>query len=42
MLPKSKLDLLSDGRFELGIGASWYREEYQQAGIQFDSLESVD
>ena len=34
------LDLLTDGRFELGIGAGWYREEYLQAGIPFDSLET--
>jgi probable F420-dependent oxidoreductase len=30
------LDLLSDGRFELGIGAGWLREEYEQAGLAFD------
>ncbi len=30
------LDLLSEGRFELGIGAGWLREEYQHAGIPFD------
>jgi len=30
------LDLLSDGRFELGIGAGWNQEEYRQAGITFD------
>jgi len=30
------LDLLSDGRFELGIGAGWNRDEYDQAGIAFD------
>jgi probable F420-dependent oxidoreductase len=32
------LDVLSGGRFELGIGAGWYREEYEQAGIPFDAL----
>jgi len=30
------LDVLSDGRFELGIGAGWKRDEYEQAGIRFD------
>ncbi|HEX9133908.1 MAG TPA: TIGR03621 family F420-dependent LLM class oxidoreductase [Ktedonobacteraceae bacterium] len=31
------LDLLSDGRFELGIGAGWLRSEYEQAGMAFES-----
>ena len=31
------LDLLSDGRFELGIGGGWHREEYEQVGIPFES-----
>jgi probable F420-dependent oxidoreductase len=31
------LDLLSGGRFELGIGAGWLRDEYEQAGMAFDS-----
>jgi probable F420-dependent oxidoreductase len=30
------LGLLSDGRFELGVGAGHLRSEYEQAGIQFD------
>jgi len=30
------LDRLSGGRFELGIGAGWLREEYDRAGIPFD------
>ncbi len=30
------VDLLSGGRFELGIGAGWLRTEYEQAGIPFD------
>src|SRR5215217_5642105 len=30
------LDLLSEGRFELGIGAGWLRDEYEQAGMPFD------
>lgn len=31
------LDLLSDGRFELGIGAGWHGPEYEQTGIPFDA-----
>ncbi len=30
------LDLLSGGRFELGIGAGWLRREYDVAGMTFD------
>jgi probable F420-dependent oxidoreductase len=30
------LDVLTDGRFEFGIGAGWSKEEYDQAGISFD------
>ncbi len=30
------LDLLSDGRFELGLGAGWMRDEYERAGMPFD------
>jgi len=30
------LDLLSGGRFELGLGAGWMRGEYEQTGIPFD------
>ncbi len=30
------IDVLSDGRLELGIGAGWLREEYEQTGIPFD------
>src|SRR5882762_3911030 len=30
------LDLLSDGRFDLGLGAGWMASDYEQAGIQFD------
>ncbi|MFN8591663.1 MAG: TIGR03621 family F420-dependent LLM class oxidoreductase [Thermomicrobiales bacterium] len=29
------LDLLSDGRFEFGLGAGWYQKEYDLAGIPF-------
>ncbi len=31
------LDVLSNGRFELGLGAGWAKAEYQQAGISFDA-----
>ena len=31
------LDLLSDGRVEVGLGAGWMKSEYEQAGIRFDS-----
>lgn len=30
------LDVLSGGRFELGLGAGWWKREYEQAGIAFD------
>jgi probable F420-dependent oxidoreductase len=30
------LDLLSDGRFELGLGAGWLTSEYDKSGIPFD------
>jgi probable F420-dependent oxidoreductase len=30
------LDLLTDGRFELGLGAGWMRSEYYAAGIAFE------
>lgn len=31
------LDLLSGGRFELGLGAGWMQSEYEQAGLAFDA-----
>lgn len=30
------LDQMSDGRFELGLGAGWLQAEYEQMGIPFD------
>ncbi len=30
------LDLLSDGRLELGIGAGWMRADYERAGLSLD------
>jgi probable F420-dependent oxidoreductase len=32
----AELDRLTDGRFELGLGAGWLREEYDQVGLRFD------
>jgi probable F420-dependent oxidoreductase len=31
------LDVLSGGRLEIGLGAGWMRDEYEQAGISFDT-----
>ena len=31
------IDYLSNGRFDLGIGAGWMRAEYEAAGLPFDS-----
>jgi probable F420-dependent oxidoreductase len=30
------IDVLTDGRFEFGIGAGWDQREYREAGIPFD------
>ena len=30
------LDVLSNGRLELGLGAGWLRTEYEQAGMPYD------
>lgn len=30
------LDVLSEGRLELGIGAGWMRSDYEEAGIAYD------
>src|SRR6267378_5942195 len=31
------IDLLSDGRFDLGLGAGWMASDYEQAGIPYDT-----
>jgi probable F420-dependent oxidoreductase len=31
------LDLLSDGRFDFGLGAGWLISDYEQSGIPYDS-----
>jgi probable F420-dependent oxidoreductase len=31
------IDVLSDGRFELGLGAGWMTSDYERTGIRFDS-----
>ncbi len=30
------IDLMTDGRFELGIGAGWMEADYRQSGLPFD------
>ena len=30
------LDVLSDGRFELSLGAGWMRSDYDEAGLRYD------
>jgi probable F420-dependent oxidoreductase len=30
------MDVLSDGRVEIGLGAGWMASDYEQAGIQYD------
>ena len=30
------MDLLSEGRIELGIGAGWMKTDYEQSGIPYD------
>ena len=31
------IDLLSDGRLEIGIGAGWMRADYESSGIPYDA-----
>ena len=31
------LDLVSEGRVELGLGAGWSRDDYEMSGIRFDT-----
>jgi probable F420-dependent oxidoreductase len=33
----ASIDLLTDGRFEFGLGAGWLKSEYDAAGIPFDA-----
>ena len=33
----ASLDLLSDGRFDFGIGAGWMASDYEKSGISYDS-----
>jgi probable F420-dependent oxidoreductase len=33
----ASMDVLSEGRVELGIGAGWMRTDYEQSGIPYDS-----
>ncbi len=35
------LDVLSEGRVDLGVGVGWQREEYQAAGLSFDRRGSL-
>ncbi|MEU6422901.1 TIGR03621 family F420-dependent LLM class oxidoreductase [Streptomyces spiralis] len=30
------IDVLSDGRLDLGLGTGWLRQDYDRAGVQFD------
>ena len=32
----ASIDLLTDGRFEFGLGAGWLKSEYDAAGLPFD------
>ncbi|MGH2535372.1 MAG: TIGR03621 family F420-dependent LLM class oxidoreductase [Thermomicrobiales bacterium] len=34
----ASIDVISGGRFELGLGAGWLKEEYDQSGIPFDPV----
>jgi probable F420-dependent oxidoreductase len=34
----ASLDILSEGRFEIGLGAGWAENEYDWAGLRFDPI----
>jgi probable F420-dependent oxidoreductase len=35
------MDVLSGGRIDLGVGVGWQREEYEAAGVDFDSRGAI-
>jgi len=36
------LDLISNGRFMLGVGIGWLREEFDALGVPFEKRDSED
>ena len=35
------IDVISNGRLELGVGLGWQREEFEAAGVDFDNREEI-